>query len=172
MFICMSYGSHFALADNYIYHTNKVIDGIADPLIQRQYIGFIAISAVTVYELAIKDIFINFSNSKHKILGAVVTDLYKRINGRITINELRDKHIPRFGEKYKARFIKRLDEIESAILNTHNRSIKASYANIIVWRNNFVHNGHIPSNASLNEINQAYPDGKIIINVLARTMTR
>jgi hypothetical protein len=51
----MPYTDHFTLADDYITHLDAVIGGITDPFINSRYTGFLSVSAVTVYELALKD---------------------------------------------------------------------------------------------------------------------
>ncbi len=66
----MSYDDHFKLADDMIDHLNTVIDSISDPFIKSRYTGFVAVASVTVYELAIKEIFFecarkNIRYSKH-----------------------------------------------------------------------------------------------------------
>lgn len=168
----MSYTNHFQLADIYISHTNTIVNNVSDPFIKQRYTGFIFISAVTVYELAIKDIFINFAHKKHKVLGNVIENIYESINGRISLKDLKKIHIVRFGDKYLKKFEKKLNAKESEILYQHRRSVKSSYGNIITWRNKFVHQGYVPSNATYNEAVNAYEDGKEIIHILANSMIR
>ena len=54
----MTYSDHFQLADDYLAHLDKTMGSISDPFILSRYTGFLAVSAVTVYELGIKTIFI------------------------------------------------------------------------------------------------------------------
>lgn len=65
----MNYQQHYRLADDMIDHLNIVINGINDPFISSRYVGFVTIAAVTVFELALKDIFINFAVKKIKYLA-------------------------------------------------------------------------------------------------------
>jgi hypothetical protein len=60
----MPYVDQFQLADDYLAHLDAVIVQITDPFIKSRYTGFLAVSAVTVYELAIKSIFIDFAHRK------------------------------------------------------------------------------------------------------------
>lgn len=168
----MAYDDHFRVADDYIAHTNAVVSAIQDPFIQQRYIGFVTISAVTAYELAIKDILIDFAQRKHKVFGVYIESVYERINGRISISDLRRDHVPKFGEKYAKRFESYLRRCEDDNLKNFGRSIKSSYGNILTWRNGFVHEGKVASNASYNEAVRAYEDGKQLIHVVARTMVR
>jgi hypothetical protein len=65
----MAYTDHFQLADDLITHLDGVMSGISDPFISSRYVGFVSVVAVTVYELAIKEIFLDFSRRKHKVFG-------------------------------------------------------------------------------------------------------
>lgn len=168
----MGYVDHFRLADDYIAHTNVIVNNIADPFIKQRYVGFITISAVTVYELAVKELLIDFAKKKHKVFGTVIENLYDKINGRIALRELKDTHIRRFGKKYIDRFHVKLELKENEFLKLYGRSIKSSYGNIITWRNAFVHEGHVPINASYSESIRAYEDGKEVIHALSGSMVR
>jgi hypothetical protein len=94
----MAYQQHYQLADDVITHLNPVVATIADPFISTRYVGFVAVIAVTVYELAIKDIFIEFGYKKHKLLGSFTEKFFHRINGRIRLRDLNEAYIPKFGE--------------------------------------------------------------------------
>ncbi len=48
----MAYHDHFKLADDMISHLDSVIGGITDSFVTSRYVGFVAVAAVTVYELA------------------------------------------------------------------------------------------------------------------------
>lgn len=168
----MSYKSHFQLADQYIQHTTQIVSGITLPWLQQRYVGFVAITGVTAYELAIKEILVEFAKRKHNVFGVVVENLYQRINGRISLDDLRNLHISRFGDRYLKRFKKQLDDEEVAILRSKKRSIKSSYGNLITWRHSFIHAGQIPGQVNYTEAVKAYEAGKSVIEVLARSMVR
>jgi hypothetical protein len=168
----MAYGAHFQLADDYISHLDQVISGLTDPFIKSRYTGFLAVSAVTVYELAIKTIFCDFAQGKHKVLGSFTNAYFARINGRIKVQIIRDEYITKFGDKYLKRFDKRLTARELHILQTQGDSVRASYGNIITWRNGFAHEGIIPATATYDEVKKAYQLGKHVIHCLAESMKR
>jgi len=168
----MAYTSHFKHADDIVAHLNTVVPMLPDPVLQAKYIGFVAIAAVTVYELAIKDIFINFSKNKHRVFGTFTEAHFYRINGRIKIAVIKDDYIRRYGKKYQKRFTKNLDDIAKKYLTLHRRDIKSSYSNLITWRNDFAHEGKISTTATYTEAIQSYEDGKEVIHCLAKTMTR
>lgn len=168
----MSYVSYFKHADDIVNHLNTVVPTLTDPLLQAKYVGFVAVAAVTVYELAIKNVFIEFGTKKHKVLGAFTEAYFKRINGRIRIQTIKDDYIKRFGERYQKRFEKNLERISEDYLLINRRDIKSSYGNLITWRNDFAHEGKLKITATYPEVVQAYEDGKEVIRCLAETMTR
>lgn len=168
----MAYNDHFKLTDDMIDHLNAVISGISDPFISSRYIGFVSVSAVTVYELAVKEIFCTFASKKHKVLGDFAFSYFDRINGRVKLTIIRDEYISKFGTKYVDKFRIKIEKAEQQFLRTSRVSIKNSYNNVIVWRNQFAHEGQIPSTVTYSEIVKSYTAGKEVIHCLAATMQR
>jgi len=168
----MAYAAHFRLADDMILHLNSVIHNIADPFIASRYVGFVAVAAVTVYELAIKDIFCEFGAKKHKVLGNFTEVYFERINGRIKTNIIRDDYIRKFGDKYVKRFKSKIERMEKKNLRARGISILNSYNNVIEWRNQFAHEGLVPSFVTYTDVIQSYELGKDVIKCLAETMHR
>jgi len=168
----MCYSFHFKHADDVVAHLNRLVPSLTDPFLKSKYAGFVSVAAVTVYEMAIKEIFICFARKKHKVLGNFTESYFDRINGRIKLKVLKDDYIPRFGKKYKDRFCKHLDQRVREYLIANGRDITTSYGNLIVWRNAFAHQGSVPSSVTFEEVVQAYKDGKEVIHCLAKCMTR
>ncbi len=168
----MSYVSCFKHADDVVNHLNAIVPTLTDPLLQAKYAGFVAVAAVTVYELAIKNVFIEFGTKKHKVLGTFTESHFERINGRIRVQVIKDDYIKRFGERYKKRFEKNLEKTSKEYLLKNRRDIESSYGNLITWRNDFAHEGKVSTTATYSEVVQSYEDGKEIIHCLAETMTR
>lgn len=168
----MAYVDHFRHADGVIAHLDTVVPALADPLLRTKYAGFVTVAAVTVYELAIKDIFCEFGRKKHKVLGAFSESYFKRINGRVTLDDIRKDYCQRYGDGYVAKFKKKLEAVTAAHLAAHRRDIKAAYSNLIVWRNAFAHEGKVPPMVTYAEVVQAYQDGKEVIHSLAASMVR
>lgn len=168
----MTYTDHFKHADDVVSHLNSIVPGITDPLLQVKYVGFVAVASVTVYELAIKEIFIEFANRKHKVLGTFIESYFERINGRIKVKVIQDDYIKKFGDKYNEKFKKKLEKASKSYLTTHRRDICSSYSNLITWRNDFAHEGKINSTTTYQEVVQAYEDGKEVIHCLASSMTK
>jgi RiboL-PSP-HEPN len=168
----MAYQSHFAHADAIVAHLNGIVPTLADPLLEAKYVGFITVAAVTVFELAIKDIFIEFAKKKHKVLGNFTEKFFERINGRIRVREIQEKYLPNFGDKYVDQFKKHLNNATRTHLKSYKRDVLSSYGNVITWRNDFAHEGKINATATYAEAVQAYEDGKTVINCLAQAMVR
>lgn len=168
----MAYRTHFKHADDVVTHLNGVVPTITDPLLTVKYIGFVTVAAVTVYELAIKDIFIAFAKKKHKVLGNFTENYFDRINGRIKTKAIKEEYLPLFGDKYVAQFRKKVDTAAAFHLATYRRDIRSAYSNLITWRNDFAHEGKVNSTATYSEVVLAYEDGKEIIRCLAEAMVR
>jgi len=168
----MAYQDHFKLADDMISHLDSVVGGITDSFVTSRYVGFVAVAAVTVYELAIKEIFFEFALKKHKVFGDFVYKYFERISGRIRLAIIKDEYIKKFGDKYLERFNKKIEKMDKKSIREKNGSIISAYNNIIVWRNEFAHAGKIPSTATYEEVTKAYSYGKAIIDCLAETMQR
>ena len=168
----MPYIDHFRHADGVIAHLDTIVPALPDPLLRTKYAGFVTVAAVTVYELAIKEIFCEFGRRKHKVLGAFSESYFKRINGRVTLDDIRKDYCQRYGDTYVTKFKKKLDEASAAHLAAHRRDLRSSYSNLIVWRNAFAHEGTVPPTVTYPEVVQAYQDGKEVIHSLASSMVR
>lgn len=168
----MSYMQHFKLTDDLIDHLDGVVLSQKDPFIQSRYTGFLAVSAITVYELAVKSIFSEFANRKHKVLGTFSDSFFERLNGRIKVKVISEQYVGKYGEKYVRRFERKLAECESRQLRRHRVSVRTAYGNLILWRNEFAHEGRVPVNATYNEVKRSYHLGKGVIRCLAESMTR
>jgi hypothetical protein len=166
------YTDHFHAADDLILHLDQVVPTIADPVLRTQYVGFLCVSVVTVFELCIKDVLVDFAHKKNRNFGAYCANAFERMNGRVSLKDLRDMHVKKFGEKYVSKFATKLDAIELLTLKQKGLSLKASYGNVIVWRNKFAHEGVLPANANYVETAKGYAAGREIIACLARAMVR
>lgn len=168
----MPYSDHFLHADDVVAHLNIIIPTIADPLLTPKYVGFVSVAAVTVYELAVKDIFIEFAKKKHKLLGNFTEAYFEKINGRIRLQVIVDDYIGKFGNKYQVCFRKNIEQRSKEYFRINHRDIRNSYANLITWRNDFAHEGRINSTTTYDEVIKAYEDGKEVIHCLAASMVR
>ncbi len=168
----MAYSDHFLHANDIIKHLNGIVPTITNPILTAKYVGFVSVAAVTVYELALKEIFIEFARKKHKVFGHFTQSYFNRINGRIKLKVIKEIYISKFGNKYNVKFQKNIEKKCRDYLLLNHRDIRSSYANLITWRNDFAHEGKINSITTYNEVVQAYEDGKEVIHCLAESMTR
>ncbi len=143
-----------------------------DPFLATRYVGFLCVSAVTVIEFAVRDILIDFASAKHRVFGVFCNELYERLNGRVTLKDLRENHIKKFGDRYVARFSKMLEAEELRELRASGRSIRSSYGNLITWRHSYAHQGVLPANASYSEAKQGFELGKHVLQCLDQSMKR
>ena len=168
----MAYTNHFVASDNVINNLALLAASTPDPVLKGQLAGFAAVSANTVYEMAIKAVFIDFAISKHKVLASFTASHFSRINGKISIKVIKEDYVPRFGDKYVVRFKRAITLLEKTELRASGISVHSSYANLITWRNEFAHGGHAPANATFADVAQAYQTGKKVIDTLANCMKR
>lgn len=167
----MSYKSHFSHADEVISHLNSILPSVNDPYLKAKYVGFVSVAAVTVYELAIKSIFLDFSKKENKILNCFTERYFERINGRIKIKAIQDDYLTKFGDIYLNSFNSEIEVSKINFLRANKRDFQAAYKNLIEWRHQFAHQGTINITATFEEVVQAYEDGKFVIECLAKVMT-
>ncbi len=168
----MSFEDRFSQADDYLSHVDDVIISLADDFIVSRYLGFLAVSAVTAYELAIKDVLYRFADEKHRALGELARSKFERLNGQIKIKDIEDRHISCFGKKYRERFKRELKIVEEESLSNRLGSVRSSYGNLIVWRHQFVHQGTWPHTATYNDLRNSYVHGKAVIRCVDKSMRR
>ena len=75
--------------DALIANLTPYLSTITDAAVLASYAGFLSVSSVTVFELAIKDIFENFATKKNIVFGHFVEKHLSRLNGRIKLDDLR-----------------------------------------------------------------------------------
>lgn len=166
----MAYTDRFTSTDDLVNHLQPVVATISDQSLKSKYAGFLSVNAVTVYELAIKDIFKEFSNKKNSVFGCFIEKYFSQINGRIVLKDLKAQHIKSFGDKYLEKFEKKLTVREKAILRTLRKDVRSSYSNLIICRHKYVHAG--TPTLSFNEVVESYNLGKEVIHSLYEAMTR
>lgn len=166
----MPYQNRFTATDNLIAHLNPIINSISDSAIKANYAGFVSVSAVTVYELAIKDIFIEFAKKKNIVFGNFIEEHFRNINGRIKIDHLKGQHIKAFGSKYLSKFETKLKTKEQIVLNSTRKSMIADYNNLIICRHKYVHGGS--PTLTISEVFNNYQNGKNVIHALYEAMQR
>ncbi|WP_062428480.1 HEPN domain-containing protein [Treponema endosymbiont of Eucomonympha sp.] len=150
-------------------HLISSVQTLPDEQLKSKYAGFLCTNAVTVYELAIKDIFIEFAEKKNQILGNFVERYFDRINGQIMLNDIK-KYVKLFGEKYLEKFNSKMEKKNKTIVKMCHNDIRAAYGNLITCRHKFIHSNN--QTLTFNEVVEYYKIGKEIIHVLNETMKR
>ena len=158
----MLYIDRYKATDDLINHLQPIVSEMTDEELKSKYAGFLSVNIVTVYELAIKDIFICFAERKNSVLGIFVTKYFNQIKGHIKIDEIKN-HVKSFGEEYINKFNEKLEE-----KNIYNNDIQAIYGNLITCRHKFIHENIITM--TFNEVVNGYKIGKDIIDILNETM--
>ena len=79
----MPYLKRFNSVDILISQLNPIVQTGTDPLVLSAMAGIVAVEAVTAYELAIKDIFEEFSSKKNIVFGSFVKTTYSKFSYRI-----------------------------------------------------------------------------------------
>jgi hypothetical protein len=166
----MAYQNRFVSTDDLVTHLVSIVSILQDEPLKSKYAGFLSVNAVTVYELAIKDIFKDFSTNKNSVFGFFIEKYFKQINGRIILKDLKDQHIKSFGNKYLEKFEKKLTVRETIILNTLGKDVRSSYSNLILCRHKYVHGGL--ATLTFPEVVDNYMVGKEVIHSLYEAMQR
>jgi len=166
------YTERFLHADEVIKHLNTVVPTISNHLLVQKYVGFVSVVAVTVYELAIQNIFIESAKKTHQEFGVFAEAWFDKINGRIKLKNIKTDYLSKFCEERRSRFEKNLEKKSSDSIRENGRDITSAYGSVIATRNTFVHAPNIQSHVTYVEIVKAYEDGKKVIHCLAEAMAQ
>lgn len=167
----MSYQDHFRLVDDVSNHLDTTVIA-ADAFLQSRYVGFYAVAAAAVLELALKEIVINFGGANHPLFGKYLTSRYERINGRIKLSDISNEHLKPFGKAFQKRFSRLLKRVDGYCIKRNGYSIKLSYESLFVCRHQFVHEGSVPVDTGYVDIKRGFAAGKIVMGCLAKTLSR
>lgn len=166
----MAYQNRFNSVDLLINQLTPIVQPGTDPLVLSAMAGIVAVEAVTAYELAIKDIFDEFSHKKNKVFGSFVKSSFSRLNGRIKYQEIKDNMVKAFGEKYLRRFIQKKDAKTAIVMANEHIDLVQTYDNLILGRHQFVHVGNLTM--TLQEAIRYFNIGKELIAALDEAMKR
>jgi len=157
----------FSDSDSFIKHIKDTSSNINDDFVTSRYVGFIAVSAVTIYEVNVRQLLMEFANKTHPMLGNFASNTFDKLNARISRDEIK-KYLKYFGEEYSDRFKEIIDEKENE--REIEGSVKSSYANLLTWRHQFVHAGTLPNQATFQESFKAYELGKEVVYALSEAL--
>lgn len=162
----MAYTNRFNDVDSLITEINPIVSNLSTN-VQPKIAGFLAVNAVTAYELAIKEIIADFATAKHSIFGDFIQNYHARLNGNIKIQSLKDE-LNKFGGNYKADFESELCTRELNLRNTLQKDLRSCYTNLLECRHLFVHTSRIT--LTIQECIDNYNVGKDVIAALYDAM--
>ncbi len=155
----------FSDYDSVIKHLAELMRQQSDGFISSRYTGFVAVSAITVYEVEVKKLFFEFASRINPILGNYVSSTMGQLSARVQREDL-EKYLSNFDEGYTERFKSLLNQKEEECLRSQRDSVKNAYANLFRWRHEFVHGGKLPQHATFSEVVKAYDLGKEVVFAL------
>lgn len=162
----MTFQDRFKDVDDLIAGLGPIVPTLPGP-IQPKLVVFLAVNAVTAYELAIKEIIEDYATSKHEDFGEFVRNAYARINGKIKIKDLKDQ-LKKFGEKYEYNFTEALNEKKTEVFNEEHVDLFSCYDNLLVCRHFYIHRNNVT--LSFDECIKDYNIGKHVLETLAFVM--
>lgn len=165
----MAYTDHFRLVDDVASHFDTVVASV-DPFLQSRYVGFYAIAAAAVIELAVKEIIISFASSHNQLFGQYCQVKYERINGRVSYDDLCKEHIGSFGTRRVKRFKRIMRSVEFLHLKHRAISVKRAYENLLTCRHKFAHEGAIPQQTAYSDVKAGFECGKVVLACLVRSL--
>lgn len=162
------YTDYFLKSDTVINHIKHINLPPENYLLRQSYIGFVCIVAVATYEMAIKDILVNFCTKHNPLFGNFFSSKFHRINGNIEIDKIKSNFLIHFGDNYKETFEDMIDFENDMLLQKEHKSLKETYKNIITWRNLFAHSASFNTTilTTLDEVCNSYNIGKNVITCL------
>lgn len=165
----MAYADHFRLVDDVSSHFDEAVASV-DPFLQSRYVGFYAVAAAAVMELAVKELIIEFAAAHHELFGEYCRTKYERINGRISFEDICKEHLKPFGALRVKRFKRILRTVEYWNLTHRSLSVKKAYENLFTCRHMFAHEGAVPDQTAYSDVKSGFESGKIVLACLARAL--
>lgn len=161
-------------ADGLVEHLCAQVDIFAaagDPLRDR-YVGFCAVTAATHLETLVKVVILDFCKGQNKYLHSVFNDELKRLNGRVSYQDLRVT-LKRFDGSCDKSFVKivaRLSGLNVAAGRTPANLI-SSYDSLLEIRHSFVHNLNATfAHVTTGELRSYIEAGKRVAAAFARSL--
>jgi hypothetical protein len=167
----MTYSKHFQLVDDVSTHFDAAVNS-AGAFLQSRYVGFYAVAAAAVLELALKEVVVDFARHHHSLFGDYLASRYEKINGRIRLGNITDDHLKPFGTTFQDRFRELLKEADQLSIRESGYSVRLSYEALLICRHQFSHAGSIPETTSYADIKKGFDAGKIVMDCLAKTLNK
>ena len=131
--------------------------------------GLLEVEAVSAFETNIKDIFYNFCNNENEIFGTFVRNKYKKLNGRIKIESIKEI-LGLLGEAFVEKFDKALSKLSDDVYVKHSPDPVTNYDSLISDRHRFVHEGSL--DLSYEDVKRYFEFGSIIVDTFAKALKK
>ena len=162
----------FSQSDLALAHLDTYVSGISDPFIVSRYTGYVAVTAVTAFEINIREKIFEFCRKKHNVFGNFADAYFAKTNAKVKTRQLQDDYLNKFGLRYVNRYKRKMEDLEQVHLRDYRKSLKGSYNNLVQWRHDFVHDGKLPDYATYADACDAYVHGKKVIEAFFETLVR
>jgi hypothetical protein len=100
--------------------------------------GLLVVSMAASYESCVKETLVTFASSHHIAFGNFTSNNYKKLNSRISIDDLH-RYARTFDDSVYDRFKSLLDQRKRRIDTRTGKNIEFSYKQILSWRHDFAH---------------------------------
>lgn len=102
--------------------------------------GLLVVTIAASYESCVKETLISYAGRHHVAFANFATNNYKKLNSRITINDLHG-YTGTFDDNVSARFKALLDNRRRRIDVRIGKNIEKAYKQMLSWRHDFAHAG-------------------------------
>lgn len=143
--------------------TYAPLSNLAATSFRANLAGLLVVTICATYETCVKEILINFADSKHADFGRYATNNYAKLSSKIAIADLH-KYAklfdPNLNDRFKQALRKKRDRINSRL----GKDILQAYEQLLNWRHDFAHAGS--HNTTIEEALTFHRLAKRIIYVL------
>ncbi len=156
----------FRETDSFLKHLEETVTLINDDYLKSQYVGIVAVKAVSAYEVAVKTLLIDYARNIHPIVLKFAEDQYQKLSARISRDEIK-KYLELYGKNILNQF-KFIEDTKDA-----RGGVKSSFTSLQTWRHYFVHQNELHPNqqqSTFEESIKAYELGKGVIYALAEAL--
>lgn len=120
-----------------------VHDSTSDLWLKSRLAGLVTVEAVSSFELAIKQLLIEFCKSRDNVFGSFAERRFQKLNGRIKISDIKGEYLTPLGGSYAAKFEMKLTEASASARAANRDDPALRYQALLQNRHSFVHTGSL-----------------------------
>lgn len=134
--------THFNRLEQLVDEMNQFVPAVTGSFVQfrADLAGLLVVSIAATYETCVKETLVTYANGHHAAFGNFAVNNFKKLNSRITIDDLR-KYTLTFDDSINKKFTNLHDTRKKKINDRIGRNIESCYKQILSWRNDFAHAG-------------------------------